>query len=72
MFLSRTPHVERFLQTQPDGRLADASAHSDDGFSTFFSETGNGKHVPRSLYVSTGDDGLCVIIRISASDPDVG
>jgi len=35
----------------PDGRLADASAHSDDGFSTFFSETGNGKHVPRSLYV---------------------
>jgi tubulin alpha len=23
----------------------------DDGFSTFFSETGSGKHVPRSLYV---------------------
>jgi tubulin alpha len=23
----------------------------DDGFSTFFSETGTGKHVPRSLYV---------------------
>jgi hypothetical protein len=24
---------------------------NDDGFSTFFSETGQGKHVPRSLYV---------------------
>lgn len=24
---------------------------NDDGFSTFFSETGSGKHVPRSLYV---------------------
>jgi len=36
----------------PDGRLADPNgSHADDGFSTFFSETGNGKHVPRSLYV---------------------
>ncbi|GMK56991.1 hypothetical protein CspeluHIS016_0308310 [Cutaneotrichosporon spelunceum] len=36
----------------PDGRLMEGSAsHNDDGFSTFFSETGNGKHVPRSLYV---------------------
>ncbi|KLT38626.1 alpha-tubulin [Cutaneotrichosporon oleaginosum] len=36
----------------PDGRLMETSAsHNDDGFSTFFSETGNGKHVPRSLYV---------------------
>ena len=26
-------------------------SHSDNGFSTFFSETGSGKHVPRSLYV---------------------
>lgn len=44
--------LSRFVDaTQPDGRLADQSAHSDDGFSTFFSETGNGKHVPRSLYV---------------------
>jgi tubulin alpha len=24
---------------------------TDSGFSTFFSETGSGKHVPRSLYV---------------------
>jgi len=36
----------------PDGRLMEGSpsAH-DDGFSTFFSESGSGKHVPRSLYV---------------------
>jgi hypothetical protein len=39
--------------TQPDGRLMDGSPGTeDDGFSTFFSETGTGKHVPRSLYVS--------------------
>lgn len=37
---------------QPDGRLKDNSpSHHDSGFSTFFSETGSGKHVPRSLYV---------------------
>ncbi|KAF7332060.1 Tubulin alpha chain [Mycena kentingensis (nom. inval.)] len=36
----------------PDGRIApDSPSHSDSGFSTFFSETGSGKHVPRSLYV---------------------
>jgi hypothetical protein len=28
---------------------------NDDGFSTFFSETGSGKHVPRSLYVSSAN-----------------
>ncbi|CAD6582923.1 MAG: alpha-tubulin [Tremellales sp. Tagirdzhanova-0007] len=36
----------------PDGRLMEGSpSSSDDGFSTFFSEAGAGKHVPRSLYV---------------------
>ncbi|ODN84645.1 tubulin alpha-1A chain [Cryptococcus amylolentus CBS 6039] len=36
----------------PDGRLMEGSpSANDDGFSTFFSETGSGKHVPRSLYV---------------------
>jgi len=36
----------------PDGRLAENSpSASDDGFSTFFSETSGGKHVPRALYV---------------------
>lgn len=37
---------------QPEGRLLENSpSANDDGFSTFFSETGSGKHVPRSLYV---------------------
>jgi len=36
----------------PDGRLIEGSPSStDSGFSTFFSETGSGKHVPRSLYI---------------------
>ncbi|THH11723.1 hypothetical protein EW145_g464 [Phellinidium pouzarii] len=36
----------------PDGRLVEGSpSANDDGFSTFFSETSSGKHVPRSLYV---------------------
>jgi tubulin alpha len=36
----------------PDGKLTEDSPSKDDsGFSTFFSETGSGKHVPRSLYV---------------------
>ncbi|THH16435.1 hypothetical protein EW146_g4199 [Bondarzewia mesenterica] len=38
----------------PDGRFADKTrhlAHAGDGLSTFFSETGSGKYVPRSLYV---------------------
>lgn len=38
--------------TQPDGRLAeDSPSATDNGFSTFFSETSSGKHVPRSLYI---------------------
>ncbi|KAH8106036.1 tubulin alpha [Cristinia sonorae] len=36
----------------PDGRLSEAGqSKNDSGFSTFFSETGSGKYVPRSLYV---------------------
>jgi tubulin alpha len=37
---------------QPDGRLENTQgAHNVEGFSTFFSETSSGKHVPRSLYI---------------------
>lgn len=37
---------------QPEGRLLEGSPSSNDGgFSTFFSETSSGKHVPRSLYI---------------------
>ncbi|KAI8445067.1 tubulin alpha-1B chain [Phakopsora pachyrhizi] len=35
----------------PDGRITNPSARGDDGFSTFFSETGSGKYVPRSVYI---------------------
>lgn len=37
---------------QPDGQLPSdkqAGSGADDSFSTFFSETGAGKHVPRSV-----------------------
>jgi tubulin alpha len=45
-----TSHLIRFAQ--PDGRLENTpGAHNADGFSTFFSETSSGKHVPRSLYI---------------------
>ena len=37
--------------SQPDGRLIEGPSTGDDGFSTFFSETSSGKHVPRSLYI---------------------
>jgi tubulin alpha len=37
---------------QPDGQMtSDASGVSDDSFNTFFSETGAGKHVPRTVFV---------------------
>merc|ERR1719481_835557 len=37
---------------QPDGQLpSDKATAGDDSFSTFFSETGAGKHVPRAIYV---------------------
>jgi tubulin alpha len=40
---------------QADGRLEDTT-NGNDGFSTFFSETGAGKYVPRSLYVSESSE----------------
>merc|ERR1712029_548278 len=38
---------------QPDGQLPSdkASAITNDSFSTFFSETGSGKHVPRAVFL---------------------
>lgn len=35
----------------PDGRIQDTPKSGENGLSTFFSETGTGKHVPRSIYV---------------------
>merc|ERR1712121_150637 len=36
---------------QPDGHMPSDKAFGDDSFSTFFSETGSGKHVPRAVFV---------------------
>lgn len=47
-----TPDISCKDVSQPEGRLVEgAQSHHDTGFSTFFSETGSGKYVPRSLYV---------------------
>ncbi|KAG5651376.1 Tubulin beta chain [Sphagnurus paluster] len=44
--------VFRSEMPAPDGRIMEGSpSATDSGFSTFFSETGSGKHVPRSLYI---------------------
>lgn len=55
--LKCTCHLSVYISTcrvlkyiQPDGRLPNIS-DSTVGFSTFFSETASGKHVPRSLYI---------------------
>ena len=37
---------------QPDGTMpSESQTQGDDSFSTFFSETGNGRHVPRAVMV---------------------
>lgn len=36
---------------QPDGRLIQESAQGDDSFTSFFSATGSGKYVPRTIFV---------------------
>ena len=37
----------------PDGQMPEAQGgvRGDDSYSTFFADTGNGKHVPRSVFV---------------------
>jgi len=36
---------------QPDGMLSPQSCTNDEGFQTFFSETGGGKYVPRAVFL---------------------
>lgn len=36
---------------QPDGKMPSEKTVNDDSFNTFFNETGNGKHVPRAVFV---------------------
>ncbi|TDH72727.1 hypothetical protein CCR75_008880 [Bremia lactucae] len=48
---------------QPDGQIpSDSSAMGDDSFSTFFSETGSGKHVPRAVFVDL-EPSVCDEVR---------
>ena len=35
----------------PDGKMPSDKTPGDDSFSTFFQETGQGKHVPRAIFV---------------------
>ena len=53
-------HIQLYLSLdvlivlfQPDGQIpaVEASKPQDDSFSTFFSETGTGKHVPRAVFL---------------------
>merc|ERR1712106_172546 len=48
---------------QPDGLMPSDKACGDDSFSTFFSETGGGKHVPRAVFVD--------LEPLSSMKPDV-
>ncbi|KAG6613991.1 tubulin alpha-1C chain [Phytophthora cinnamomi] len=51
---------------QSDGQIpSDSSAMGDDSFSTFFSETGSGKHVPRAVFVDL-EPTVCDEVRTGA------
>ena len=49
----------------PDGNFMDPSAPQDDAFSTFFSETSAGKHVPRAVMIDL-EPTVCDEIRNGA------
>ena len=52
---------------QPDGTMpTDIAVCMDDSFSTFFSETNCGKHVPRALFVDLEPSviGMCVVSSV--------
>jgi len=42
-------HIEHGIS--PDGTMPSDKIVGDDSFNTFFSETGSGKHVPRTVFV---------------------
>lgn len=51
---SETKRVQQYCLEhgiQPDGLIPQEQAVENHSFSTFFSETGNGKHVPRTVFV---------------------
>lgn len=50
---------------QPDGEMQERAPQPDNTFSTFFTETGAGKHIPRAVYVDM-EPGVCDEIRVGA------
>ena len=59
---------------QPDGQLPSdkASDAADDSFSTFFSETGSGKHVPRAVFLDLGMFDVFLEFRLMRDDSTYG
>jgi len=53
---------------QPDGQLKEAKTEGDTSFGTFFSETAEGKYVPRSVHVDSDPDVVDEIRRGPYSD----
>ena len=51
----------------PDGMMVDhdRSGEYDDSFSTFFSTTGTGKHVPRALFVDLEPSVIDEVVKVS-------
>ena len=52
---------------QPDGHIPSdqSNSASDDSFSTFFSETGAGKHVPRAVFLDLGNKIVFIWISLN-------
>ena len=53
------------LGIQPDGQMPSDKTigGGDDAFNTFFSETGAGKHVPRTVFVRTERLGATLLLH---------
>ena len=54
---------------QPDGQMPSDKAAGDDSFSTFFAETGAGKHVPRAVFIDLEPSVIGKIYEIAADSP---
>ena len=54
---------------QPDGQMPSDKAAGDDSFSTFFAETGAGKHVPRAVFIDLEPSVIGKIYEIGADSP---
>ena len=57
----------------PDGMMVehDSTGEFDDSFSTFFSSTGTGKHVPRALFVDLEPSVIDEVVPVVVQPSDV-